>query len=104
MHEGCWGAPRMPKNAINGGMIGPRLRALRGRRFSQIGLARVTGLKRGVIGLLENDHRSPRLDELEHLAEALDVSVLDFLPRYRSRAAAPWEIVATRLGLTYEEG
>ena len=59
--------------------LGQRLRDLRTqKRMTQQELADSVGIPRSTIGMYEADHRKPRFDELDTLADYFDTS-LDYL-------------------------
>ncbi len=60
-----------------------RLRELRGERgISQVTLAHVIGVSKGIISLWENGLREPTLSNLTALADFFDVSLDDLTGRY----------------------
>jgi len=61
--------------------VGERLRAMRERRGMPIStLAKRAGMSRTTIYQIEGGHSAPRLDILNRLAVALEVSVLELIP------------------------
>lgn len=62
--------------------IGDRIRALREvRGFGRLELARLAGMSRSGIMMIENGHRDPRLATLRAIARALRVAPGDLMGR-----------------------
>lgn len=70
--------------AIDWYVIG-KVRELRKSKFSQSELSREIGLSDGFIGRVENPNHSAvySLRHLNLIARALDVSIIDFLPKQK---------------------
>ena len=53
--------------------------------FTQVGLAKASGVDRATINKIEQGHRSPTIETLEKLAGALAVEMGDFFPKAQPR-------------------
>jgi transcriptional regulator with XRE-family HTH domain len=62
----------------------------RERGLSQQGLADASGVNKATINQIERGRRSPNVETLEKLAEALSVEVADFFPKVEPRL--PFEV------------
>lgn len=58
--------------------------------LTQVSLAKVSGVDRATINKVEQGKRSPSIETLEKLAEALDIEVADFFPK--AQAPLPFEV------------
>src|SRR5882762_269960 len=76
----------MPKEKprVNIGEVIKSYRSQRG--LSQGDIERRTGLLRCYLSRVENGHTVPSLETLAKIAEAMDISLADFFPRYRNAA------------------
>jgi transcriptional regulator with XRE-family HTH domain len=54
-------------------------------RFTQVSLSKASGVDRATINKIEQGHRSPTIDTLEKLADALGREVADFFPKAQPR-------------------
>jgi transcriptional regulator with XRE-family HTH domain len=57
--------------------------------FTQVGLAKASGVDRATINKIEQGHRSPSIETLEKLAGALGKEIADFFPK--AQASLPLE-------------
>ena len=71
------------------------------RDLSQKGLADASGVNKATINQIERGRRSPNVETLEKLAEALSVEVADFFPKVEPRL--PFEVVGAHF-VEPEEG
>jgi transcriptional regulator with XRE-family HTH domain len=85
--------------------FGAKVRELRVvRRLTQEDLAGKVGVGRAaLISLEKGEGAPPRLDLIVGLADALGVGPATLLPLGPPEPPKPWEVVARRLGLSYEE-
>jgi transcriptional regulator with XRE-family HTH domain len=71
-------------------MVGKELRAVRLEAgMTQEELAFKAGVDRSYISLLENDRKSPTLDMLFRICQALDASVSDIIARVEKKRKSP---------------
>src|SRR2546430_10064119 len=92
---------------MSGVAIGDRIRQLRERhdpRLSQERLAGLAGMSRAWLVHIENNRRSPRLEDLEKISCALNIPLPILLDQNGSTAAvpgkAPLSLLSGRLGLS----
>lgn len=69
------------------------------RDWSQVRLAKESGIDRATINQAEGGKRSPTIETLEKLADALEVEVADFFPK--AQTALPFEVVPPQRGYTF---